>query len=207
MLSAGTLAPPPSDIQATREDMAENEAPTPETEASADEAPSGGFKAKLPLLALVAVGLAVGGGTGAKFVGPLVAKKMGRAVPGAHADSTTAHADSTASDSTSKEGASTAPSVHLLENLVLNPAGSGGSRFLLLSVAIETSSATVATDMQARDAELRDIILTALGSKSVEQLTEMSTREGMKHELQTAIGLRFGKTAAKRVYFPQFVVQ
>lgn len=188
--------------------MAENEAGSPETEAPAEDATaSGGFKAKLPLLALVAVGLAVGGGTGAKFIGPLVAKKMGRAVPGAHADSASALADSTKADSTAKDGASAAPSVHLLENLVLNPAGSGGSRFLLLSVAIETSSATVATDMQARDAELRDIILTALGSKTVEQLTDMSTREGIKGELQTAIGLRFGKTAAKRVYFPQFVVQ
>ncbi len=188
--------------------MAENEAENAENQANAEEAaPSGGLKAKLPLLALVAVGLAVGGGTGAKFIGPMVAKKMGRAVPAAHGDSATAAADSAAADSTAGEGTAVAPSVHLLENLVLNPAGSGGSRFLLLSVAIETSTANGATDMQARDAELRDIILTALGSKTVEQLTDIGTRDGMKGELQTAIGLRFGKTAVKRVYFPQFVVQ
>lgn len=190
--------------------MADNEAPTPETDASADAAPSGGIKAKLPLIALVAVGLAVGGGTGAKFIGPLVAKKMGREVPSAHADSTAK--DSTAAGAAHGEGkpegeGAAAPSVHLLENLVLNPAGSGGSRFLLLSVAIETNTATASTDMQARDAELRDIILTALGNKTVEQLTDMSTRDGMKAELTTAIGARFGKTAVKRVYFPQFVVQ
>jgi len=207
MLSARTLALPPKEIQATRDHMADNETENPEGEASADEAaPGGGLKAKLPLLALVAIGLAVGGGTGAKFVGPMVAKKMGRA-SAAHGDSATAAPDSAVADSAGAEGAGAAPSVQLLENLVLNPAGSGGSRFLLLSVAIETNTAGGATDMQARDAELRDIILTALGGKTVEQLTDISTRDGIKGELQTAIGLRFGKSAVKRVYFPQFVVQ
>ena len=36
------------------------------------------MKAKLPMIAMVAVGLAVGGGTGAVFIGPMVAKKMGK---------------------------------------------------------------------------------------------------------------------------------
>jgi flagellar FliL protein len=183
--------------------MADTAAATPE---SAPPAP-GGFKAKLPLIALVAVGLAIGGGTGAKLIGPLMAKKMGRgAAPAQEASSHAAEPDA-AADSAGKDGAKGAPSVHLLENLVLNPAGSGGSRFLLLSVAIETSSANTVTEFQARDAELRDIILTALGSKTVDQLTDISTREGIKTELLATIGTRFGKGVVKRLYFPQFVVQ
>jgi flagellar FliL protein len=187
--------------------MAANEEQAPEQDVAAAEeaAPAGGLKARLPLIALVAVGLAVGGGTGAKVIGPMVAKKMGRVPPG---DSLVAH-DSTATEETeadSTEGAG-APAVHLLENLVLNPAGSGGSRFLLLSVAIEASGTAVTTEFQARDAELRDIILTALGSKTVDQLTDITTRDGIKTELQSAIAARFGKGAIKRLYFPQFVVQ
>jgi len=172
------------------------------------------MKAKLPMIAMIVVGLAVGGGTGASLLGPMVAKKMGKAIP-AHSDSAAAHAEAGAAEGEhaaagaegekGKTGAE--PSVHLLENLVLNPAGSGGSRFLLLSVAIETSTPTVTTDMTTRDAELRDIILTALGTKTVDQLTEMSTREGIKVEVQNAIVARFGKGSVKRLYFPQFVVQ
>ena len=90
---------------------------------------------------------------------------------------------------------------------MLNPAGSGGSRFLLLSVGIETSGANAAADFQSRDSELRDIILTALGSKTVDNLTDITAREGIKAELQTAISVRFGKGTVKRLYFPQFVVQ
>ncbi len=198
--------------------------PTPAVEEGA--APPAGLKAKLPLIALVAVGLAVGGGTGASFIGPIVAKKMGRSMP--------AHADSAAADSAGehvasgakggekaggkaagKEGEkagekgkdSSAPSMHLLENLVLNPAGSGGGRFLLFTVAIETGTSTASTDFKDRDAELRDVILTALGTKTVDQLVDMSAREAIKTEIQAVICARFGKNAVKRLYFPQFVVQ
>ena len=167
------------------------------------------------MIAMVAVGLAIGGGTGAVVVGPMVAKKMGKVVP-AHADSAAAHGEAAEGEPAAAgehgeapaEGAEgAAASVHLLENLVLNPAGSGGSRFLLLTVAIEAGTATVAAEMTTRDAELRDIILTSLGNKTVDQLTDIANREGIKTEVQTAITARFGKKSVTRLYFPQFVVQ
>lgn len=185
--------------------MASNEQPQEGIAPESDAAPAG-MKGRLPLIAMIAVGLAIGGGTGAVFIGPMAAKKMGKA-PDAHAaegaDSTGGHEGGGAEGG--KEGEAAA--VHLMENLVLNPAGSGGSRFLLLSVAIETGSTTIEADMTTRDAELRDIILTSLGTKTVEQLTDIANREGIKNELHTAIATRFGKSAVKRLYFPQFVVQ
>ncbi len=184
------------------------------------------MKAKLPLIAFVTVALAVGGGTGAMVIGPMAAKKMGKAAPahastaeGGHASEEGAPAEGDASakagehDGAAKEGgkegekAADAPAMHLLENLVLNPAGSGGSRFLLFNVAIETGNKTAGAEFTARDAELRDIVLTELGTKTVEQLVDMASREAIKLEVQTAITKRFGKTAVKRLYFPQFVVQ
>ena len=166
------------------------------------------MKAKLPMIAMIVAGLAVGGGTGAVVVGPMVAKKMGKVVA-PHADSTAAEGggEAKAEGEKGKEGGAAESNVHLLENLVLNPAGSGGSRFLLFSVAIETSTAVAGTEMTAHDAELRDIILTALGGKTVDQLTDMSLRDGIKSEVQVAIVKRFGKGTVKRLYFPQFVVQ
>src|SRR6187431_2591532 len=118
----------------------------PDTLAAGSDAPSAGMKAKLPLIALVAVGLAIGAGTGAAVVGPMVAKTMGKTSEAHVAESADAPAEG--HEAAPAEGAKGAESaVHLMENLVLNPAGSGGSRFLLLSVAIETSSSTVEADM------------------------------------------------------------
>jgi len=195
--------------------------PTPAADAAAPAKP------KLPvLIGMVAVGLLVGGATGAVFVGPMVAKKMGKVTPvvvaadGEHAgadadaeggDHAEAGADEEAAEGEAapKEGeaAAEAAAVHLLENLVLNPASSGGSRFLLLTVAIEVGNAKAAEDFKSRDAELRDIILTSLGVKTVEELTEIARREQFKTELKTAINAKFGKKAVKSLYFPQFVVQ
>ncbi len=169
------------------------------------------------MIAMIAVGLAIGGGTGAAFIGPMVAKKMGKSAPAkteAAAHDGEAGADG-AHDAPAAEGDHAAPegekageaTVHLLENLVLNPAGSGGSRFLLLTVAIDAGTAAIATDMTTRDAELRDIILTSLGLKTVDQLTDMAVRDSIKAEVQSAISARFGKKSVKRLYFPQFVVQ
>ncbi|GAB1342791.1 flagellar basal body-associated FliL family protein [Gemmatimonas sp.] len=191
---------------------------TPEAEAAAPAKP------KLPvLIGMVAVGLLVGAGTGAAFVGPMVAKKMGKATPvvavadGEHASDEAAadgehaeEADAASGDhEPAKEGEAKAEgaAVHLLENLVLNPASSGGSRFLLLTVAIEVGNAKAAEDFKTRDAELRDIILTSLGVKTVEELTEIARREQFKADLKTAINAKFGKKAVKGLYFPQFVVQ
>ena len=187
-------------------------APVPEN-VEGQAAPTG-FKAKLPMMAMVAVGIAIGGGTGAVVVGPMVAKKMGKVAP-PHADSAATHGEAAADGGGGGEhgaagadkGGGAEASVHLLENLVLNPAGTNGSRVLLLTVAIETGTPAVGAEMTTRDAELRDIILTSLGTKTVDQLTDISTREVIKGELQTAIGGRFGKSAVKRLYFPQFVVQ
>jgi flagellar protein FliL len=129
------------------------------------------------LIGMVAVGLAVGGGTGAAFIGPMVAKKMGKAtalVAAAKAHECRRPRSTpkmgrnrtpmrTETGRKAKEDEGEAAAVHLLENLVLNPAGSGGSRFLLLSVAIEVGKAKAAESFKNRDAELRDIILTSLG--------------------------------------------
>ena len=114
----------------------------PETAAAEAEAPSGP-KSKLPMIAAIVVGLAVGGGSGAAVVGPIVAKKMGIGAP-VHADSTAEAATEEGGGEHGKEGEkgakgeAVAPPVLLLENLVLNPAGSGGSRYLLMSIAIES---------------------------------------------------------------------
>ncbi len=90
---------------------------------------------------------------------------------------------------------------------MLNPAESGGTRFLLLTISFELKNAELAETMKARDAELRDAVLASLGGKSVEQLAEMSAREALKEELRDVAARLFRAGAVKRVYFPQFVIQ
>ena len=107
-------------------------------------------------------------------------------------------------DTTTKASAS---SIHLIENLVLNPAGTSGTRFLMAAVAIETKSSAANDQMNKRDAELRDVILRVLGASTIEQLTTAAHRDSLKKEVTDSVNAMFGPGAARSVYFPQFVIQ
>jgi flagellar FliL protein len=95
--------------------------------------------------------------------------------------------------------------------MVLNPAGSGGTRFVMLAAAVEFGDAKYVDQIRARDAEARDIVLRVVGSRGVEQLAEMSFREILRKELADSLSALFPKaergSAIKRIFFPQFVIQ
>ncbi len=175
---------------------------------STDQAPAPtGLKAKLPLAAAVVIGLAIGAGSGAVIVGPMTAKTLGYATPAPTAssgDHAEGEEDEHAEDDSSASGT---PAVMTLENLVLNPAGSGGTRWLMLTVSLQCKDAAAITTLQSRDAELRDVVLSSLGQKTVDELADIGGREAIKEQLTTALNERFGAKTVARVYFPQYVVQ
>jgi flagellar FliL protein len=104
-----------------------------------------------------------------------------------------------------KEGA--ASTMYVIDNVILNPAGSGGTRFLMLATAIDAKDAAVVEEMKQRDAETRDVLLRVMGSKTVEQLSDMQFREGIKKEVADSLGALFKKGAIRRIFFPQYVIQ
>lgn len=168
--------------------MAEEQSPE-------NAAPAAPPKSKVMMLAVA--GLIVGGGAGFFGVGPIFAAKK-----------PAAPAKAEAADKEKKEGAEGGGAVvHSLDNLVLNPAGSNGTRFLMVTAAFELKDAGAEQAMKDRESEVRDRLLGVLGKKTVDQLTDISLREGIKKETIDAISPMFGKGALVKVFFPQFVIQ
>jgi flagellar FliL protein len=186
---------------------------------------AGGKKRKLPafvpVVLAVVVGIAAGGAAGAFVVGPALAEGIAptsarTVASGDHGDGAEggeeSEDDAGADEEKSGEGGAegtTAKPVYTIDNLVLNPAQSGGTRFLLLTLAFELKDEATLTEMKTRDAELRDAVLVTVGAKSVEYLSDMTVRDSLKGELKTAAGKLFPKkkNAIRRIYFPQFVIQ
>lgn len=152
-------------------------------------------------------GLVIGGLGGSFALGPMLAKRL--AVPRAAAAAATTEEASGEEEHGGKDGEKKAgATVHTMDNLVLNPAGSNGTRFLMAAVAAEVKDEKVKEEMNGRDAELRDAVLRVLGERTVDQLADMSLREGIKKEVIDSLNSRLqSKTAVRRVYFPQFVIQ
>ena len=170
--------------------MAEEET-TPESET---EAPPVKKSGKLLLVGGLAAGVTLGSTMGFLVLGPKLAPSP------AHA----AAKGAAAKDSAKKIEPSP---IYQMDNLVLNPAGSGGTRFLLLSVALEVKDAATAEELKAHDAEMRDAILRLFGAKTVDQVAEASAREALREEVNASLSKLLPAGAIRRVYFPQFVIQ
>jgi len=182
-----------------------SEETTTPPEGDAKPAAKGGPKGIILIAALV--GGLLAGATGGLFaLGPMLAKKSGYVVAKHAADSTEAEGDGKHKGGEGKEG-ETVSTVYVIDNVILNPAGSGGTRFLMLATAIDAKDPSVVEQMKARDAETRDVLLRVMGSKTVEELSDMQMREAIKKELTDSLGALFKKGAIRRIYFPQYVIQ
>jgi len=164
----------------------EQEPETPATDAAA--APKKGSRG---VLILAIVGIAAGAAAGLFGLGPVLAKRRAAAPHPAKAVSEVPKAAVT----------------HVIENLVLNPAGSGGTRFLMVTASFELKDTGTETFMKEHEAEVRDHILALLGTKTVEELSDISQREKIKKEVLAVVSPLFPPNSVYKVFFSQFVIQ
>lgn len=95
----------------------------------------------------------------------------------------------------------------VLTDLLVNPAGTDGKRFLLVNIGLESQSSKVFAEVDTKDAVVRDVILRALGQRTVAELSSVTLREELKEELRTAINEVLVKGQVDRLYFTQYVLQ
>jgi flagellar protein FliL len=176
---------------------------TPETEDGTEPAKKSGIARRLPLIGGVVGGLALGATLGFAMLGPKLSHKIAPAA----AATDSAKAKSAEGVTAAKKGEEAPPPIYQMDNLVMNPAGSGGSHFLLMSVALQVKDASSLEILRGHDAELRDTILRLFSRKTIDQITDISARDEFGTELTTVLASTFGAGMVTKIYFPQFVIQ
>src|SRR5688500_13912971 len=169
-----------------------------ETDARVDAHPAPAGEKGTLVIALT-LGLIAGALGGSLVVGPLLADSSEEGEHGA--------ADGCAPVAGGGHGSVGPAAVHTIESVVINPAQSGGTRFLMVSVGVGLKDAHGAETIALRDAELRDIVVRMLGSKTVEQLSDIAGRPAIKDEIKTEVAKLIGEENLVDIYFPQFVIQ
>lgn len=169
-----------------------------------DETP-GAKRNRLPLAIALAVGITVGAMAGSFIVGPLVAEGGGAAAAADECVVEGEHAEGAVDDHGNP--ISTAKPVHSIADLVLNPAGTGGTRYLVMTVSFSVKDSTIVTRMTERDPEVRDVLLKVLGARTVDQLSDLAQRAALKEEVRANVVRLFGEKSVNDVFFPQFVIQ
>jgi len=152
----------------------------------------------LSVLAALIVSLGVGGAVGMFVVGPRMSPMVGVA-PAA------AHAEPAPKKSSHHDPAPLA--LFPLESLVVNPAGSNGTRFLIVSLAVEPTTPEGLKALEAAEPQVRDRLLQVLAAKTVDQLSAISTRDSLKAEIIAAIDETVPAAEVRRLFMPQYVLQ
>ncbi len=173
-----------------------------------EESPTTEVPAKKPsrvvvILAVVVAAIA-GLGSGVVGIGPMLAKPANAEA----ADSTQENVDGDAEQhDAGGDTASTNGAPLVLNNVVMNPAGSRGTRFLLVSVGFEFAPALPSEQFANLETEIRDAVIGALGSKTVDDLVDYTRRDAYRSEIAAAVEKLVPDTKVRRVFFPQFVIQ
>jgi len=94
-----------------------------------------------------------------------------------------------------------------IEQLVVNPAGSEGERYLAVSLALETTSASVETELEEKRVVVQDAVLNLLSKQTVDELSDPTNRGELKKALRREVNGILGPESVKQIYFTEFVLQ
>ncbi len=93
-----------------------------------------------------------------------------------------------------------------LPGFIINPADSGGRRYLMVDLGFEAADAKALEALAEHEVVVRDAIVGILSEQSVEELAAVSAREALKDSLRARVnGLL--EHDVDRLYFTQYVLQ
>jgi flagellar protein FliL len=136
---------------------------------------------------------------------PRLEKRLAAAAAPEAAAKTPAPAEETAEPKKGEPGA--ASNTYEFSNIIVNLAGSMGTRYLKTSFLVTGTDATLRATFEGSKAKLVDVTLNVLSSLSISDLEEAGAKNLIRQKLVVAYNQALGKRVAEQVYFSDFVVQ
>ncbi|HTJ00959.1 MAG TPA: flagellar basal body-associated FliL family protein [Dongiaceae bacterium] len=178
---------------------------TPGADASAAEKPAeaapaagGGFKAWLPLIITIVLMPVLAYGMTTFVLLPKLQQGLG--MKGEAPAASAPKAKKTEAKGGKKENVT-------MNKLLVNVAGTMGARYLLVSLSIEGSATDFKDQMQAHDAQLRDMAMSALRVKTIADLEKPGAVNLIRTELLTGFNSILGDNAVEDIYVTEFAIQ
>jgi flagellar FliL protein len=171
-----------------------DEAPAP----AAAAATGGGFKAWLPLIITILIMPALAYGVTQFVLLPQLQKGLGL------------HGVTTSGDASSKpkkEGATAKQEQVVMNKLLVNISGTMGARYLLVSLTVAGTGSDFKDLMTSHDAQLRDMAMGALATKTLADLEKPDARNLIRSELLTGFNGILGDSVVSDIYLTEFAIQ
>jgi flagellar FliL protein len=96
---------------------------------------------------------------------------------------------------------------HMITDLLINPAASGGRRHLLVSIGLEIHDPLLKEELAKRDPQIRDNLITLLAGQDASVLTDIRYREKIRNSLLKAVNYYLEEGQVQKLYFVKYVFQ
>ncbi|MEZ4649007.1 MAG: flagellar basal body-associated FliL family protein [Candidatus Eisenbacteria bacterium] len=94
-----------------------------------------------------------------------------------------------------------------LGDLVVNPAGTGGRRYLKVQVQVELEDPDESGLVESKTPKLRDRIIRELTSRTLSELTDPVAKDEMKETIIDEMNRILGGDVVDDMYFTEYVIQ
>lgn len=94
-----------------------------------------------------------------------------------------------------------------IEDIVVNPKGSGGQRILLVSIGLEVSNENHLELLEQHEVAIRDALIEMLGRRTVPELASTGERRDIKQEMGIIINEVLGRRSVRNLFFTEYVMQ
>ena len=105
------------------------------------------------------------------------------------------------------EHGESASMVYAIKDIVVNPAGTGGTRFLSVSFGFDLDYKELSSEFEAREPLVRDALITILSSKTVAELTNAKQKEIIRYQVKRRLSDLMETDGISGVYYTDFVLQ
>lgn len=107
----------------------------------------------------------------------------------------------------SKGGGSGARQTFQLNKVLVNVAGSAGSRYLIANYTLVGSNSDFKAKLEDRKDQLLDVAIGVMGSKTITDLEKPGARNLIRNELMAAWNTALSGNVVKEIYITEFAIQ
>jgi flagellar FliL protein len=94
-----------------------------------------------------------------------------------------------------------------LDPFIVNLAGTGGERYLKVTLELELKDSLLIAEMEKRKPQVRDTLLLLLSSKTLDDIATFRGKTKLRNEITSRLNALLTPDSVKKVYFTEFVVQ
>jgi flagellar FliL protein len=97
--------------------------------------------------------------------------------------------------------------IYMLNDLVINPAASNGSRYVAMSIGLGVTEEKALEELQNREIQVRDAVNMLLSQKTLGKFIDIKERGALKQEILETINDKMVDYKVESIYFTEYVIQ